>query len=37
MDHALLAEGSQLESPAEYVRRINDLMLEINPGGEHDE
>ena len=34
MDHALLAEGSQLENPAEYVRRINDLMLEINAGGQ---
>ena len=29
LDHALLAEGSQLENPAEYVRRMNQLLLEI--------
>ena len=29
LDHALLAEGAQLASPAEYVRRINQLLLEI--------
>ncbi len=29
LDHALLAEGAQLSSPAEYVRRINQLLLEI--------
>jgi molecular chaperone HtpG len=35
LDHALLAEGTQLSNPAEYVRRINQLLLEIetdNPG-----
>ena len=29
LDHALLAEGSQLSNPAEYVRRINQLLVEI--------
>jgi len=29
LDHALLAEGAQLANPAEYVRRINQLLLEI--------
>ena len=29
LDHALLAEGSQLDNPAEYVRRINELLLEF--------
>ncbi len=28
LDHALLAEGSQLENPAEYVQRMNDFMLD---------
>ncbi|NNF40206.1 MAG: molecular chaperone HtpG, partial [Woeseiaceae bacterium] len=32
MDHALLAEGSSLEKPAEYVRRMNKLMLDISSG-----
>jgi molecular chaperone HtpG len=30
LDHALLAEGSQLENPAEYVRRMNKLLLELD-------
>ncbi len=30
LDHALLAEGSQLDSPAEYVRRMNELLLELD-------
>ena len=30
LDHALLAEGSQLENPAEYVRRMNALLLELD-------
>ena len=29
LDHALLAEGAQLANPAEYVRRINQLLLQI--------
>ena len=29
LDHALLAEGSQLDSPAEYVKRMNSLLLEL--------
>jgi molecular chaperone HtpG len=32
LDHALLAEGSQLDNPAEYVRRMNKLLLAIDPG-----
>ncbi len=28
LDHALLAEGSQLENPAEYVQRMNEFMLQ---------
>ncbi|MDH3266789.1 MAG: molecular chaperone HtpG, partial [Gammaproteobacteria bacterium] len=30
LDHALLAEGAQLENPAEYVKRINSLLLEMS-------
>jgi molecular chaperone HtpG len=30
LDHALLAEGSQLENPAEYVTRMNSLLLDMN-------
>lgn len=30
LDHALLAEGSQLENPGEYVRRMNDFLLELD-------
>ena len=29
LDHALLAEGAELASPAEYVKRINRLLLDI--------
>ena len=29
LDHALLAEGSQLDNPAEYVERMNRLILDI--------
>jgi HSP90 family molecular chaperone len=32
LDHALLAEGSQLDNPAEYVQRINEFMLGNNNG-----
>jgi molecular chaperone HtpG len=32
MDHALLAEGSQLENPAQYVQRMNKLLLDIDSG-----
>jgi molecular chaperone HtpG len=31
-DHARLAEGSPLEHPAEYVRRMNKLLLELDSG-----
>jgi molecular chaperone HtpG len=30
LDHALLAEGTQLENPAEYVSRMNKLLLELD-------
>ena len=32
MDHALLAEGSQLDNPAQYVQRMNKLLLDIGAG-----
>jgi molecular chaperone HtpG len=32
-DQALLAEGGQLEDPANFVRRMNQLMLELSGGG----
>lgn len=32
LDHALLAEGSQLDNPAEYVKRMNSLLLELDSG-----
>ena len=31
LDHALLAEGGQLDNPAEYVQRVNKLLLETSP------
>ncbi|MGB5629229.1 MAG: molecular chaperone HtpG, partial [Woeseiaceae bacterium] len=36
LDHALLAEGSQLDNPAEYVRRMNKLLLDIDSGASDD-
>ena len=30
LDHAMLAEGSQLDNPAEYVKRMNALLLELD-------
>ncbi len=32
-DQALLAEGGQLDDPASFVRRVNDLMLAMSTGG----
>ena len=32
LDHALLAEGSQLDDPAGYVHRMNALLLELDSG-----
>ena len=32
LDHALLAEGSQLDNPADYVQRMNKLLLDIDAG-----
>ena len=40
LDHALLAEGSQLDNPAQYVQRINKLLLNTETGKvdeKHDE
>ena len=34
LDHALLAEGSQLDNPAAYVHRMNRLLLDMAPGEE---
>ncbi len=33
LDQALLAEGGQLDDPAGFVRRLNELMLELAGGG----
>ena len=30
LDHALLAEGSQIDNPADYVARMNRLLLELD-------
>ncbi len=35
LDHALLAEGSQLDNPAEYVQRMNEFMLQTSGGAEN--
>ena len=32
-DQALLAEGGQLEDPAGFVKRLNELMLDLSGGG----
>ena len=32
LDHALLAEGTQLDNPAAYVKRMNALLLELDSG-----
>ncbi|MCH7742498.1 MAG: molecular chaperone HtpG [Proteobacteria bacterium] len=32
-DQAMLAEGSQLEEPASYVKRLNKLLLELSANG----
>ena len=37
LDHALLAEGSQLPNPAEYVRRMNDYLLNKGSEAESDQ
>ena len=28
LDHALIADGEQLQNPAEYVKRVNSLLLQ---------
>ena len=30
LDHAMLAEGAQLDNPADYVRRMNQLILDLD-------
>ena len=37
LDHAMLAEGAQLANPAEYVQRINKLLLGIERGADKSE
>ena len=34
LDHALLAEGAQLDNPADYVRRMNQYLLDIEAGSD---
>ena len=34
LDHALLAEGSQLDNPAAYVHRMNKLLLDLGGANE---
>ena len=34
MDNAVLAEGGQLSNPAEYVQRLNQLILDLQPAAE---
>jgi molecular chaperone HtpG len=33
LDHALLAEGTPLEDPAAYLRRMNKLLLDLGMDG----
>jgi len=35
LDHALLAEGTHLDDPAGYVRRMNKLLLDVKSGDQH--
>jgi len=37
LDHALLAEGSQLSNPAEYVQRMNDFLLNTDNGADSEQ
>jgi molecular chaperone HtpG len=37
LDHALLAEGSQLENPADYVQRVNELILGSSKGADSEQ
>jgi len=30
LDHALLSDGTSLENPADYVRRMNSLLLDLD-------
>jgi len=37
LDHALLAEGTQLDNPAAYVHRMNKLLQSMGSGETHDQ
>ena len=37
MDHALLAEGTQLDNPAKYVQRMNRLLLDFDTGATNEQ
>ena len=37
LDHALLAEGTQLDNPAAYVHRMNTLLLDIEADSKNDQ
>jgi molecular chaperone HtpG len=37
LDHALLAEGSQLDNPADYVSRMNRLLLDLDLSANREE
>ena len=37
LDHALLAEGTQLENPAEYVQRMNSYLMNTDNGVESEQ
>ncbi len=37
LDHALLAEGSQLDNPADYVSRMNRLLLDLDPAANRED
>lgn len=37
LDHALLAEGSPLPNPAEYVQRMNDYLLNTDSGADSEQ
>jgi molecular chaperone HtpG len=37
LDHALLAEGSQLSNPAEYVQRMNNFLLNTDNGADSEQ
>ena len=32
LDQAIIAEGGQLDDPARFVKRVNELMLDMSEG-----